>query len=544
MRESPWFGARAGLIEPTLMKTRAWVCGLALAVAACSGSSGGDSPAGSGGASASGGSGPATSGGSGPGPSGGGPTSTTSPVGVPFAYGVNFGYRDGMPDAKGLGQLSFDAGVRSSRPKFHESELAMDWGPGVPPYGVEKGKLDDEKAAGVTNCVGFLIGVTADHSTAPAGSSDYDLEQHIPKNLDQPIWKADGTINEDNYWGYFVWMVVNVYHDDVKVWEIWNEPDWVADSTNTPPKWATQAPTAAELVRFGGNVFDYVRMLRIATEVAKKADPDAKIALGGIGYETFLDAVLRYTDAPDGSIDADHPKTGADYFDVVSFHYYPLFSNAAMADSDAGADEFVGRKKVYEQVLAAHQVTGKTFVVTETGAPTAKQANGGGEQWARNYLMKSLVRAQMESIYSVQWFDLTNDDDDPSDAFSTMGLYEDLKNTKAEDAKRTTLGDAYRTIGLLADATYDPALTQALALPAAAQGAVFTFADGHHGYALWARTTGRDESVSTGYTIPTARAVTAYTWQYGRDGSSTPIQPVGGAVAVKLGGDPQIFIEQ
>ena len=52
------------------------------------------------------------------------------------------------------------------------------------------------------------------------------------------------------------------------------------------------APKAADLPRFNGSIHDYVRMLRVTKEAATKADPAALIATGGIGYPTFLAALL------------------------------------------------------------------------------------------------------------------------------------------------------------------------------------------------------------------------------------------------------------
>ncbi len=36
---------------------------------------------------------------------------------------------------------------------------------------------------------------SASHSTAPSGADNGTLEQYIPKDLDQPIFAADGTVN-------------------------------------------------------------------------------------------------------------------------------------------------------------------------------------------------------------------------------------------------------------------------------------------------------------------------------------------------------------
>ncbi len=104
---------------------------------------------------------------------------------------------------------------------------------------------------------------------------------------------------------------------------MWNEPDWTPD-WHTVDRWKTNPPTATELPRFNGSIFDYVRMLRVTWQAAKKADPNALVATGGVGYPPFLDAILRYTPCatptpspapdgasprPDGLLRSDHGET-------------------------------------------------------------------------------------------------------------------------------------------------------------------------------------------------------------------------------------------
>ena len=53
-------------------------------------------------------------------------------------------------------------------------------------------------------------------------------------------------------------------------------------------------------------LFEYIRLLRVTRAAARLADPGARIAVGGLGYPSFLSALLRYTDNPDdGSVSAD-----------------------------------------------------------------------------------------------------------------------------------------------------------------------------------------------------------------------------------------------
>ncbi len=71
--------------------------------------------------------------------------------------------------------------------------------------------------------------------------------------------------------------------------------------------------------------------------MARKVDPTAHVAVGGLGYPYFLDAMLRNTDGQDGS-------TAGNYFETLSFHFYPVF--AGKNSSDEWADNFAAQVKV------------------------------------------------------------------------------------------------------------------------------------------------------------------------------------------------------
>ena len=119
--------------------------------------------------------------------------------------------------------------------------------------------------------------------------------------------------------------VVTTYSPYIHTWEVWNEPDWAANWQATQT-WDTQPPNSRR-PRWNDTIFAYVRLLRVTYEVVHKLDPQGKVTLGGIGYPSFLDAILRYTDDPTaGAASAAYPQKGGAYFDVVSYHYYPLFT--------------------------------------------------------------------------------------------------------------------------------------------------------------------------------------------------------------------------
>ena len=455
----------------------------------------------------------------------------------PFRHGMNMGAPPAGWTDQDQGWLGAQSGADSNRIVLPEYFLDK-WGVGIRTDAAQS-YLDD----GMSELVCFLIGPTRPHSTAPASAPDWQLDWYIAQNLYEPIFGADGNANPNNYWAAYVAETVTTYKPWIQIWEVWNEPDWVSDY-NVTLKWTTEAPTKAQLPRFNGSIHDYVRMLRITTEVAKKIDPNAKIALGGIGYPSFLSALLRYTDEPNaGAVTADYPAKGGAYFDVLNYHYYPVFGTG---NSDAGVDGFFALRDSFAAELTKAGVTGKTWNATETGAPRlAFGKTPGGPEYARNYLLKVMLQAQTQpGFLGIDWFGLADGSTDgqSTDPFQFMGLYRNTsKLAKKEDAMRTDTGVAYTTLGKLwKGAKHDPSATAALGLPANVAGGVFSLANGKTGLALWAR--GTDEAATATYAYSTMSSLSGYAWDYAITNATTSLAPSGGKATLPLTSAPTFFV--
>src|SRR5690606_26235557 len=143
------------------------------------------------------------------------------------------------------------------------------------------------------------------------------------KDLYQPIWDngENGTpVNDSNPMALYVYKTAMEYGSSGRFWEIWNEPDYTTSDKGwqpptSPDNWWIRDPAPCELYNLLAPVQHYIRALRIAYEVIKYVDPNDFICIGGIGYESFLDAVLRNTDNPDGGkVSNSYPLKGGAYF--------------------------------------------------------------------------------------------------------------------------------------------------------------------------------------------------------------------------------------
>ena len=103
----------------------------------------------------------------------------------------------------------------------------------------------------------------------------------------------------NNHWGDFVYDIVTRYKDDVKYWEMWNEPEWSYFWTGTSA--------------------DYAQLLKVGYQATKSACPDCTVLFGGLHYwanPSFYKWVLNTLD--------DDPAAPSNnyFFDVMSVHLY------------------------------------------------------------------------------------------------------------------------------------------------------------------------------------------------------------------------------
>ena len=493
-----------------------------------------------------------------------------------FLYGSNMGYYDQTWDDNALADIAAGnpaynipgVGVKTLRPLLTERFLASQdpalggdaygWG-----YDVRVPQFEHYKALGMKDHTVFLAvnntnpnrkdNIRPDHTdnTTYPGASE---KSKMFGNLYQPIWDggANGTpVNENNYFALFIYKTVQTYKPYTKFWEIGNEPDYTGSfnsfaSPGQPGNWWDNPPTADDLTNLKAPVFNYIRCLRIAYEVIKSIDPTAYVCTGGIGYPSFLDALCRYTDNPDGGkVSTDYPNKGGAYFDVLSYHDYPQYEISQYTNggrvyyrySDAAANAVYKKKSDLQNVLVKYgyndsQYPAKLWIITESNIPR-KQYPGstdiGSTEAQRNFLQKTLVLSQKWDIRQFYVFNLSESSDEASSGYpgdDLMGLYYNIKTKGPLVADPTTGGQknsgnyrqqvnpsgiAYKTTSdILSGYRFDAAKTTALNLPAEVEGAAFQSTAGKYVYALWAKTkTDNSESASAVYSFPAAAGASA-----------------------------------
>jgi hypothetical protein len=400
-----------------------------------------------------------------------------------------------------------------------------------------------------------------------------ERKQYIPgvssesyENLYEPIWdqgENETPVNDKNYYALYVYKVVQRYKDYVKFWEIKNEPDFTYApmcGENGPGEtcnWWDTDPDPEILANLHAPVQSYIRMLRVSYEVIKSLDPDAFVCVGGIGYESFLDAILRNTDNPDGGkVTAEYPYGGGAWFDCLSYHIYPMYYLKQWSRprfqyfrySDAAVDAVVRRNNLLTGVLKKYGYDGakypaKEVIITETNTPSKQVGDYiGSEQSQRNYLIKVAVIAQqngISAIYSYCPWD-SKEWNENGQEYDYKGFYRPIPNAPESGKLRMhESGIGWRTMSrLLGERTYDATETARLNLPVTVNGGAFySAATGDYVYALWARTSkDMDETASATFTFPPALNVTkmvSISW----DEKETVVS----GSAIRLTGDP-VFV--
>jgi GEVED domain/Secretion system C-terminal sorting domain len=420
----------------------------------------------------------------------------------------------------------------------------------------------------------------------PTGAHQ-DLNQYCPgkpsalfSNMYLPIWDGglNGTpYNDNNYLAAYIYKTVTIYKDDIRFWEVWNEPglDLRYDiggigwrDQNYPGNWWAEGPQPCDYI-LHAPVYHYIRTLRISYEIIKTVDPTAYVCLGSVGYQSLLNAICNNTDNPNmGDVSADFPKKGGAYFDAVSFHSYPHFDGATTnynaqffeRHSDQAADGVITYRQLYQQILDQYGYNGvskprKEWIITEINSPRKVfgLAFGGAPQLGPffggvdaqiNHIMKALMISKVSGIHQTQIYELFDRQSDVNAGyeFDLMGMYKVEGGAGPYNITVNDEGIAVKTTSdFLNNTTYDAVRTAQLGLPGAVRGYAFKRPDGSYVYAMWARTTeDLSENAFATYSFPSSLnlpQLQKYDWNYGYSGTTSLVSSQG----INLNARPTFF---
>jgi hypothetical protein len=489
---------------------------------------------------------------------------------APFDYGVNPGYFPPYFEDKQLASLVHGLpdgsqggyGITSMRPGLFEFFFEENG------YEARLPQFKFYDSIGLRNMVAIL-GFPGERSQENAFHCPGQRSEMF-KNLYEPIWDngENGTaINEKNPYALYVWRAATTYKGLIRIYEVWNEPDYDLSgnawkSIGMPGNWWENPPEPCD-TKLKAPIYFYIRTLRITYEVLKTVDPQAYVAVGGLGWPSYLDAICRYTDNPfDGLVTEKYPLLGGAYFDCMSFHSYPHLDNSLrkwdnanqqfiyFRHSDAAVNGVWRLKNQFDTVLKRHGYNDEKFpekiwICSEFNLPRKAYKDYIGSEAAQvNFVTKALITAQMNNMKQMHVYSLADAETEngAESEFSFMGMFKNLNGVTPDNVRPNALAFAIKTTQqLLGDATYSPSETARLQLPETVMGAAFKKPSGAFIYALWAITTeDKNENNEIDYTFPTEmgfRYMNQKYWHYSRTG----VQNTTLARQIKLGNSPSFF---
>ena len=307
----------------------------------------------------------------------------------------NIQYRNGNALDKGeemyfsyTSDLLKYAGYNTMRKKFIEQDIEREG---------ELNFLKRNKELGISDIIGFLTTPIKDHS-----SNRNNNDKYKPLNLYERIWISENEVNPENYWANYTYNIISKYKDYIKIWTVWYSPDYTTKSGNIK-NWILYPPNSSDLDYWNAPIFDFIRMMRITYEVAKKIDPDCWVSVSTLKHYEFLDALMRYSDNPNnGTLNDDYPDYGGAYFDCVGFIQYPdekvIDIETNQIYNKIGSDSLVQKinitKKNFESITKKYgfgiKYPKKIFINEETGLGSDKSCNGilGDENMRINWIIK------------------------------------------------------------------------------------------------------------------------------------------------------------
>lgn len=366
-----------------------------------------------------------------------------------------------------------------------------------------------------------------------------DQRSQLFMGLYEPIWNGK-QVNDANLYAKYVGEIAKTYKGLVKIYEVWNEPDaglgkgW--QQRGSEGNWWQNPPLPCEIA-LKAPVFHYIRMLRITYEVVKKTDPDALVAVGGLGWPSYLDAICRYTDEPVSGAENDpkYPLKGGAYFDCMSFHAYPHLSARPdsaqkLSSSDIAWERLWEMKAEFKEVLDRHGYNGqvypkKQWICSEFNLPrttTSASKCDNSEPAQVNFVLKTLVAAHAEGMAQMHLFSLA-DEVSHENEFAQMGLFHNLSDTMSSQPIPHAAAWAFKSASmLLENAQHDPSTTQKLNLPDGLRGYAFKDGFGQEMLVLWAaKSSDENETPALEYLLPDDLAEKKWEssdWEYSRSG--------------------------
>lgn len=249
-----------------------------------------------------------------------------------------------------------------------------------------------------------------------------------------PLW-AQRQLPDNFYYGWycgpvseeklddfaaFMYELVSRYSQppyNIKYWELWNEPD-IAPSLVYPDSPIGCWGDYSDKFGYGGGY--YAEMLKVVYPEIKRADPTAKVLVGGLllDCDPRIDNACKngsHKDLPPRFLEGILANEGGDYFDGISFHAYDGYQDSlgeyGTTNWDSSWDStgpvLIAKSNYIKSLLAKYGVTGKLLLNTENAIHCNPCALDNTFQLTKAYYVaQTFAAAIREGLTTNLWFSL------------------------------------------------------------------------------------------------------------------------------------------
>jgi len=344
------------------------------------------------------------------------PSPTVLPHDINFGTGIYLDRTlfDGQRTRDAV-KLAAEAGMKWSREEFHWDQIEP-----------ERGVSDEDMLARYDRAVGTL----RENGLSILGLLAYRTPWSSGEN-------APATDAQRLDYAHYAAAMVERYHDSVKVWEVWNEP-------NLDHFWPPKSDPAA-----------YTELLRVTYTAIKESDPTAKVvgcSTSGVDLN-FIRSVL------DGG--------GGQYMDILSIHPYSGNQSTDVADEREGIRQL-------RQMLVEFELDLPIWV-SEVGFQTSTDDNGVSEADQGALLVRTYLTLFAEGVDVVINYDFIDDGDDPDEWEQNFGIVHHNLDPKP----------AYHAIKTAAQMLEGAQFERSVDIGFALEAFEFSIPDGRHLWAIW-----------------------------------------------------------
>jgi hypothetical protein len=218
-----------------------------------------------------------------------------------------------------------------------------------------------------------------DTSIQAAAKENVQVIATIDNNPGWAAARSSGPVNNLADLQEFVGAAVTRY-PCVENWEFYNEPD--------------------EVGRFGLNGAAYAAMLQAVYPVVKLANPNAKVVLGGLALDWFIEDGGPFSKT---FLDDVVTHCAGQCFDLANFHYYPVWRPRW----EGYGRDIIGKGNYVRQVLASHSFS-RPVIATETGWAAA--SFWGSLELQARYVPKGFARGMAGGLPMTIWYGMLDTD--------------------------------------------------------------------------------------------------------------------------------------